>query len=283
MKRVLGVLLAAVVSLAAMPAGTVVAAQDPAADPAALATIGKGLVSHRALYDVGLGRHDPRNYRSAVGGGLSLEFMNTCEGYVLNQRFVIETTTDDGGQLSDMTLGSFESHDGRRFRFRLREQVNGEDDEDLIGEGELAQDGGAGRIVFSKPEDTEIKLPAGTMFPTEHTIRLIEAARAGRTWLQASVYDGSSAESYSEVGGFIGKAQPPEEGSKPVLAPLKGQKSWRVRLGYFSSAKRNDTPDYEIAFRLYENGVADDIIFDYGDYAIRASLRSLKLLPGEKC
>src|SRR3546814_10454342 len=56
-----------------------------------LDSIANQLVSHRALYTISVARLDPRNYRSGITGGLSLEFVNACDGFVLNQRFVIQT------------------------------------------------------------------------------------------------------------------------------------------------------------------------------------------------
>lgn len=244
--------------------------------------LGKALVSHRAFYGLSVARLDPRNYRQGVAGGLSLEFVNACDAYVLNQRFVIETSTEDGPVLNDMVLNSWESHDGREFRFKLKDEVNGDLEQQLDGEAKLAGEGRS-EVRFTLPPDTELALPDGTMFPTEHTIRLLALARAGANWLHAPVYDGSSADSYIEVGGFIGGELGPEPGERPVLKPLKGQRSWHIRLAYFTSGKSQDTPDYEIGYRLYENGIADDIVFDYGDYAIRASLQKLEIRPRDGC
>jgi len=252
-----------------------------AVDSAELQAIARNLVSHRALYTLSVARLDPRNYRSGISGGLSLEFVHACDGYVLNQRFVIETTTDDGTILNNMVLNSWESLDGKSFRFKMRDEVNGDVEQELNGEGKLSSRGG--RVHFTLPEDTDLELPAMTLFPTDHTVRLLALARSGGNWLQASVYDGASADAYSEVGGFIGAELPPETGASEILAPLKGQRSWRIRLAYFTSDKAQDTPDYEIAYRLYENGVADDIVFDYGSYAIRASLKFLELKPRDAC
>ena len=254
-----------------------------AADSAERDALGRGLVSHRAFYGLSVARLDPRNYRQGVAGGLSLEFVNACDGYVLNQRFVIETSTEDGPVLNDMVLNSWESHDGRQFRFKLKDEVNGDLEQQLDGEARLAGGDGGGRISFTLPPDTELILPDGTMFPTEHTIRLLALARAGKNWLQTPVYDGSSADSYVEIGSFISGELPPEAGERNVLKPMKGQRSWRIRLAYFTSGKTQDTPDYEIGYRLYENGVADDIVYDYGDYAIRATLQQLEIKPRDGC
>lgn len=264
--------------------GLVVApvAGSRAQDSAEMQAIAHGLVSHRALYTLSVARLDPRNYRNGIAGGLSLEFVHACDGYVLNQRFVIETSTDDGTILNNMVLNSWESLDGQSFRFKMKDEVNGDVEQELSGEAKLNNRTG-GSVTFSLPKDTDLALPQTTRFPTDHTVRLLALARNGGNWLQASVYDGASAEAYSEVGGFIGSELPVEAAANPVLAPLKGQRSWRIRLAYFTSDKAQDTPDYEIAYRLYENGVADDIVFDYGDYAIRATLKLLELKPRDAC
>lgn len=267
-------LLFGLVALPAHPGRTV--------DTTELQAIAKGLVSHRALYTLSVARSDPRNYRTGVAGGLSLEFVHACDGYVLNQRFVIETSTEDGTVLTNMVLNSWESLDGQRFRFKMKDEVNGDLEQELNGEAKLNNRSGGG-VRFTLPEDTDLALPSGTMFPTDHTVRLLALARNGGNWLQAAVYDGASADAYSEVGGFIGGEMPVESGEKPVLAAQKGQRSWRIRLAYFNSDKQADTPEYEIAYRLYENGVADDIVFDYGDWAIRATLKLLELRPRDAC
>ncbi len=244
--------------------------------------LSQGLVSHQAFYGLSVARLDPRNYRQGVAGGLSLEFVNACDGYVLNQRFVIQTSTEDGPVLNDMVLNSWESHDGRRFRFKLKDEVNGDLDQQLAGEAKLVQ-GGKSKVRFTLPPDTDLPLPDGTIFPTEHTIRLLALARAGENWLQVPVYDGSAADSYVEIGGFVSGELPPDASGRAVLKPLEGVRSWRIRLAYFTSEKAQDMPDYEIGYRLYENGVADDIVFDYGDYAIRATLQQLDIKPKDGC
>src|SRR3546814_5275820 len=87
--------------------------------------------------------------------------------------------------------------------------------------GLLAGGGKSGEVRFTLPPDTELTLPAGTMFPTEHTIRLLALARAGANWLHVPVYDGSSADSYIEIGSFIGGELPPEARSEEHTSELQ--------------------------------------------------------------
>ena len=271
-------LFAALLCSVAVPSRPAAAGSAPEFD-----AIAKHLVSHRALYTVSVARLDPRNYRNGVSGGLSIEFVNACDGYVLNQRFLIQTDTEDGTTLNDMVLNSWESGDGDSFRFKLKDEVNGDIDQQLNGDAVLSGPHRGGVVRFTRPDDTELKLPPGILFPTAHTIRLLHLAETGQHWLPAAIYDGSSADGYADVGGFVSNPLPPEATKRKVLAPLNGLRSWRVRLGYFPSEQHQETPDYEIAYRLYENGVADDIVFDYGDYAIRASLIRLEIKPRDHC
>src|SRR3546814_4399465 len=96
--------------------------------------------------------------------------------------------------------------DGQNFRCKLKDQVNGDVDQELNGEAVLSGPHRGGVVRFTRPDDTELQLPAGILFPTEHTIRLLQLAGSGQHWLQASIYDGSSADGYADVGGFIGVA-----------------------------------------------------------------------------
>jgi len=38
-------------------------------------------------------------------------------------------------------------------------------------------------------------------------------------------------------------------------------------------------PDYEVSLRYWENGVADDLDMDFGDFVMSGKLAEFKLLP----
>ena len=46
-------------------------------------------------------------------------------------------------------------------------------------------------VDLEKPEQKNLNLDAGVVFPTEHMVRVINAARAGKNILDFPVYDGS--------------------------------------------------------------------------------------------
>jgi hypothetical protein len=64
--------------------------------------------------------------------------------------------------------------------------------------------------------------------------------------------------------------------------PLAKLYSTRVRLAFFERKNGGVTPSYEVGMRYWENGVADDMQMDFGDFVMRARMRDFTLLP-KKC
>ena len=42
-------------------------------------------------------------------------------------------------------------------------------------------------------------------------------------------------------------------------------------------------PDYEMSVRLFENGVAEAMVLDFGNFTVRASLEEFEFLPEPAC
>ena len=104
------------------------------------------------------------------------------------------------------------------------------------------------------------------------------------TGVFADVYIGSGDDGLFETGGHIGKSYAKVADTEAgVLKPLHGMQSWPVRVAYFPLLTKAETPEYEIAFRLFANGISGDLLLDYGDYAMKGILSRLDLLPGPGC
>lgn len=259
---------ALVLALLSLPA-----AASRAADPEIV------LAPHRAVYDLSQSRGDAGS-AVAVRGRLAIEVQDTCDGHTTNQRFWTEMQNAEGAtSISDFSLSSWESKDGKRFRFQMRNEVDGETTEEYTGTAELKADG-TGSVEMSKPETATLELPEGTVFPNRHLIELIRHAIAGDRFVSIRVFDGSGEEGLFETGGSIGKALPPEDGNGPILAPLKGLRSWPFRVAFFPLLTKAEEPQYEIGFRMYENGVSADLVLDYSSYALKGDLVRLEMLPG---
>lgn len=241
------------------------------------------LVPHRAVYEMSLHRSGGPGSVVAVSGRLVMEFTDTCDGYTLNQRIRTEMTNSDGDTVaSDFTISSWERRDGQRFRFALKHDLTGEETEEHVGNAEIAP-GKQGKAVLSKPEPTTVNLPVGIVFPSEHLERLIGAARAGRSHLSTRIFDGSGEDGLFETGAHIGREVADGSAGSDLLKPLKGVRSWPVRIAYFPLREGAETPRYEVQFRMYENGVGGDLVLDYHDFAMKGTMTLLELLPKPKC
>jgi len=252
------------------------------------------LASHRAIYELSLAHANSRSQVGDVSGKLVVEWQDTCQGYITNQRFLTQFNNVDGGAvLSDLAVSSWESADGSRFRFNVVNTINGKLEDRSQGEARRNAKTGAASVSFDVPAGKSEELPAGTIFPTEHMAGLLQAARSGEHMFVRTLFDGSYEDGLSTVSAFIGKARaaaakpaadPPAQspaGDEKARALLEGQ-PWPVRMAFYgkSGEAPGDIPDYEFALDLRENGVATALQFDYGDFMVAGKLIQIEPLTG---
>jgi len=243
---------------------------------------------HRAVYDVVLDRSSPGSGVTEMTGRMVYELTGSvCEGYTQNMRFVTRTGGQEGSiRVSDMRTSSWEDAGGRRLRFS-----NAQYQDEILAEtaqGDAGREKGQVRVDLSKPAKKTLTLGGDVYFPIQHSVALIEAARAKRTLLKADVYDGGEkGEKVYQTSAIIGRAEgaaklPPDLKNADRLAKLL---SWPISIGYFEpgSEKKDAVPSYELGFRFYENGVTSTLRIDYGDFAIRGEIKELQFLEPSKC
>jgi hypothetical protein len=253
---------------------------------------------HRALYSLTLSSAKSGSGVLGASGAMYYEWGETCDGWTVEQRFRLRLLyAEEGGSTMSSTLVTWESKDGLRYRFNERRLRNGQPDEELHGEAHLDGDGKGGEAEFTKPSATTIKLAPGTIFPTAHTLVLLDRAQAGDQFVSRKVFDGSSVETAEQITAVLGlekqpgaaidkDADPADQPSAETLAsPLLQKPSWNVRLAFFppGSDEGAETPDYELGMRLLVNGVSRDMQLDYGDYVIKARLDEIEPLPKPAC
>jgi EipB-like len=255
-----------------------------AAVPAAIAT---EIAPHRALYSLSLASTKSASGVVAASGAMVYEWGETCDGWTVQQRFLLrlQYAEQDNVEVSS-TLVTWESKDGLRYRFNERRLRNGELDEEIKGGAKLDGKGKGGTAEFTKPETRQLNLPDGTVFPTEHTLLLIERGQAGESFVSRKVFDGATVENAGQITAVIGpplRPSPTEKDEKLPKSPLLNRPSWRVRLAFFPADSKAEQPDYELGMRLLDNGVSQDMTLDYGDYVIRAKLDDIEALPRPGC
>lgn len=252
----------------------------------ALAGAGDNILPHRAGYELTL-----RSVRSGSGvidvsGILSYDWTDSCDGWIVEQRYVLRVIRGEGPAVEiTASYANWESKDGLKYRFNVK-RGQGQSEEDGASEvqGEATLDGkGKGGVArFDKPEPETIKLPEGTLFPTEHTLLLIEKAKAGEKFDRHPVFDGAGVEGPSMMTAFLlpRRDAPPGGTPKALTAP---QPVYPASIAVFSDGEKNEMPSFEMTIYLQENGVVPELIMDYGDFSVRGRIKIFEKLPKAEC
>jgi hypothetical protein len=240
------------------------------------------LLSHRAVYSLSQHLGTAVTDVTAVKGRLEITFEVACDGWRIEQYIGFRLYHAEGSGLEHVAqLSGWESTDGVDYWFSTRSYQDRELLEEIGGVARLDEAGGGGETRFAKPVKEVRRLPVGTIFPARHLADLISAARNGEKHLTRTVFDGSTLDSPYEITAFIGRERAPGDGDVPNVVLKK--RSWPFRLAYFKPSTIEPTPEFELSAILYENGVAGDMIYDYGDFAIDVTLSELEVLPAQEC
>jgi hypothetical protein len=242
------------------------------------------IASHRASYTLSLGTAKASSGIVAIEGAMYIEWQEVCDGWTINQRMRFEMIDGDGERLdNDISFSSWEAKDGLSYRFTLRSSRDGEVTETLRGRATLAARDKPGKAAFAEPEGLELDLPAGTLFPTEHTLVLIRGAQSGERLISRHVFDGATQDGALEVNAIIGNKVTAAVPNGAKIAPEVNGNGWRVRMAFFKSGGYVPEPDYETSLALQENGVGRDYTFEYPEFSIKSRLDLLEALPRPRC
>lgn len=256
------------------------------------------LAPHRAVYDMRLDNARSGSGVTDLSGRMVFEITGSaCEGYTQNMRFVMETVNRDGtSSTTDMRSSSWEEGLGAKYRFNTSSYRDQELTEATTGNAARPNKGGSEKsagevkVELTKPKPGEVKIPGAVLFPVQHSKLLIDAAAAGKTAVEADLYDGSEkGEKVYATTAVIGKAFKPD--TKVSIEALKnaerldGMLSWPVAISYFEKGREKEDalPVYEIAFRYFTNGVSQNLLIDYGDFSIKGALKEIEFYDQPKC
>jgi hypothetical protein len=244
---------------------------------------GAEIAPHRALYTMTLG--SARNDSGVVDarGTMDYEWGESCDGWTIEQRYRLKMRYVESADVDIVSsFVTWESKDGLRYRFNQKQTRNGEIDQEIRGEARLDGPGKGGVAEFSKPQPQTLTLEPGVIFPSAHTILLIDAAHEAENFISRLVFDGATDENAVQVSAAIGVKLAPDP-AMAVRSPLLQRPGWRIRLAFFPVDANAEKPDYELGMRLLDNGVSQDMVIDYGEYSIRARLDDIEPLTKPNC
>ena len=242
----------------------------------------EAMASHRAGYTMTLDRARDATSIARAEGVMLYEVVDACDGWATRQRFSL-TITDRNGQDVETAsdYSTYETKDGHSLRFSLTQTSQGAVSQRVAGEAEVTPDGGT--VRYTEPQAKEEALPPGTLLPMLHTIRALAAARAGQRLLVTPLLDGTDPDGAQDTTTVLsGWTQPQPNDRFPVLATLG---SARMRVAFFdrnagSAGGGASAPEYEVGLRYFENGVADELNMDFGEFTVNGRMRELEMLPG---
>jgi hypothetical protein len=250
------------------------------------------LVPHRAIYDLSLGDTRANTQVAGVRGRILYDFDgNACQGYSLEFRQVSELDSGEGKvSTTDLRSTTWEGADAKSFKFTSQNFV----DQNLVDtvDGHAEHDTSKTAVNLDKPQQKSLNLAAGVVFPTEHMLRIINAARAGQNILDFPVYDGSETgdkvfDTLTVIGGKIAPGERNHADAAAGVPSLAALPRWPVKISYFERGQAQDsseqTPAYAIGFELYENGISRALTLDYNDFVVNGKLSSLELKDEKPC
>ena len=248
---------------------------------------------HQALYDLSLVKSRGSNAINSARGRILYNFSGSaCEGYTSEFRQVSELESgEDKVTLSDLRSTSWEDGAGKSYRFKIETRMNDSDTSPVDGVAERVGDHVT--VNLKQPQAKTFTLDGDTVFPTQQIQRIIEAARAGKSVLELTVYDGSdNGEKVYNTLSVIGQPIP---GGRSIASPdpstesdaMKSLTRWPVTVSYYDRGAKategEQTPVYSMSFELFENGVSRALVLDYNDFVISGALGKFDIKDSKPC
>ena len=250
------------------------------------------LQPHQAVYEFSLGSVRSDKGISALSGRMVYEFTGSaCDGYTQSMRFVTITSGGTGpSTITDQRTTSWEEDTGMRYRFQSSQYRDQKLVEQTAGNATRGEGSEDTRIELSHPDRRKSAIGGAALFPVQHSIQLIDAAKRGRTLFVADFFDGAEGgEKTYVVSAQIGKPMAAAfNRSLPRVGQadkLDGVPAWPVMLSYFEqgSEAKDAVPVYEMGFVFFANGISRRLMIDNGEYTMKGELSELKLLEPTPC
>ncbi|WP_371345900.1 cell envelope integrity EipB family protein [Ancylobacter sp. IITR112] len=243
------------------------------------------LSPHRATYAVSLDASKSGTRINGAEGRIVYEMRGSaCAGYSVQLRQDTQLATEGGRVNSAVSTATWEDGEGKSYRFRVSNRINGETTEEADGVAERKD--GELTVRATKPEAETVMLGKNILLPTQHVLRLISSAESGEAVLEAPVFDGSpDAKKVYDTLAVIGRGTTDAKGLEQaaMTGDLAGRPRFPVTISYFERGGASQTPDYVISFDMFDNGVSRKLKLDYGEFALNGTLISYEALPKEEC
>ena len=236
-----------------------------------------GLTGQDAVYDLTLSKVRTHDVTGAVGQ-MTFNVVDGCTGWATTQHLTLLVRNVDGSLNRSVTnYVTWESKNGKHFTFSLSERDNaGKEQIDDAGSAVHTGDNDAGLVTYTTPADKRVVLPPGTLFPMQHTEALLAAGREGKKFIAPPLFDGTSADGAQSTFVAILGHQGPASNRFAALSDLP---SSDVDIAFYPRKPGDQNPDFRTQMRYFEDGVATNLVLDFGAFVMTGRLVHLAIPP----
>lgn len=232
------------------------------------------LTGQNAVYDLSLSSVRGHSVTGAAGR-LRFDVLETCRAFTVSQRMTLLVRNGDGSLTRTVSdYDTWESKGGHHLSFMLRQTTNGKMEAESIGNATTGPQGGS--VTYLVPKGRVLKLPPGTLFPMAHTREILQAAAAGKSFIDPPLFDGTSKHGAEHSFVAILGHEKPKSSKFTALSDLPAT---RVDIGFFRRSMKDDSPDFRTEMRYYSNGVARGVKLDFGAFVVDGKLTKLSVPP----
>ena len=238
-------------------------------------------VSHRVVYDLDMHNVSSAAQVETIDGQTHYSLRRVCDGWETIEDYAISFGFGQDGQSNFIShYQTWESFAGDAFTFTVTENSTLDGDKQYDGFANIGQ--GMGEAFYSVGQPTTRELPDNTMLPMKHMLMLLDRARNGERVYQSNLFLGGDQDgSLYFVNSVMGKRKSiPADDS---IGDLAEDGYWPITIAYYDPDAVTPEPEYEITFRVQDNGVIRSYIVKYSDFSMRATLRSAEEIDAASC
>ena len=177
-------------------------------------------------------------------------------------------------------MTQWESFDGSKYRFRMRDYLDGVQVDEVVGDA--VRDKDRVLVTYEVPVEVTEELPADTMFPTQHSVTLLKRALQGDKFANDLVFDGSGDTPTNRIAAVISGAKQAVNDAEDADG-IADSPYHSLNLAYYPIGAAENGPSTEIAVDFGENGVAHELRMNYGTFRVRGDLQKVTRLPAPEC
>ncbi len=242
---------------------------------------------HRAAYDLSLKTASGDSDIVSVSGGMTFEWADKCDAWEVRESYLMRVLNNRSREVKFAAdYVGWESKDGLRYKFEIKRREFGES-KVIRGSAWLTGIGGAGIAEFKEPERDTFVLPPGTVFPTQHTLLLLDTARRVERFDQRMLFDGSEFEGAVPVSSVLldprSAELSPDLSKEAARSPLLLESMWPMTIAFFDAEESDAPAHFELQMEIQANGVATSVVLDYGEFQVDGVLARLEALADPGC